>query len=311
MDTTLWRRMVFVCGVLTELIGINAIEKPAFQVIIFPGNPGNANFFKPFMEELYTRLNGVVDVLAITHAGHDTETKINRRLWNLQEQIDHKMAFMQEHILLPGKPPVVLIGHSIGATMAIKVVNALEGGPHGCDKRSNIIKVIAIFPFFENNYNNKAQQQLRYLVPWYKPLSFFATIITCLPMPLRQALVRLNKTFDPHAVELTATLLSHKTVCQALYLACDEFKNLSQQWDWTLLAKLSTRLHVMGCENDMWMNRGQFDTMCQHVPNISTTWYSNLSHAFCTSAKQSAIIANHVLVSMNEREIIINDAPQS
>ncbi len=43
------------------------------------------------------------------------------QLWSLEEQIAHKVAFLKEHVLLPGRPPVVLIGHSIGAYMMVKV----------------------------------------------------------------------------------------------------------------------------------------------------------------------------------------------
>lgn len=43
------------------------------------------------------------------------------QLWSLEEQIAHKVAFLREHVLLPGRPPVVLLGHSIGAYMMVKV----------------------------------------------------------------------------------------------------------------------------------------------------------------------------------------------
>ncbi len=48
------------------------------------------------------------------------------QVWSLDEQISHKVAFLQEHVLLPGRPPVVLVAHSIGAYMAAKALRKLE-----------------------------------------------------------------------------------------------------------------------------------------------------------------------------------------
>ena len=33
---------------------------------------------------------------------------------SLKDQIKHKAAFMREHMLLPGRPPAFILGHSIG-----------------------------------------------------------------------------------------------------------------------------------------------------------------------------------------------------
>ena len=32
----------------------------------------------------------------------------------LKDQIQHKVAFIKEHMLLPGRPPAFVVGHSIG-----------------------------------------------------------------------------------------------------------------------------------------------------------------------------------------------------
>ena len=34
--------------------------------------------------------------------------------YNLKDQIQHKAAFIKEHMLLPGRPPAFVVGHSIG-----------------------------------------------------------------------------------------------------------------------------------------------------------------------------------------------------
>ena len=39
---------------------------------------------------------------------------VRMQVFSLREQILHKCAFLREHMLLPGRPPVMLLGHSIG-----------------------------------------------------------------------------------------------------------------------------------------------------------------------------------------------------
>jgi hypothetical protein len=36
------------------------------------------------------------------------------QVYDLKQQVEHKAAFLRERMLLPGRPPVLLLGHSIG-----------------------------------------------------------------------------------------------------------------------------------------------------------------------------------------------------
>ncbi|PNH00990.1 hypothetical protein TSOC_013145 [Tetrabaena socialis] len=124
----LWRRICSVGGVATEVLGIDATSgAPRLQVVVIPGNPGSSVYFKPFMAALHARLGGHAEVVAVTHAGHDPETDTGGQLWDLSQQVGHKVAFLREHVLLPGRPPVVLVGHSIGAAMMVQAVAQLDG----------------------------------------------------------------------------------------------------------------------------------------------------------------------------------------
>ncbi|KXZ54305.1 hypothetical protein GPECTOR_5g390 [Gonium pectorale] len=335
------RRVCSVEGVATEVLRIDACGGPArLQAVVFPGNPGSAAYFRKFMASLYEQLGGRADVLAVTHAGHDPATDYGGRLWDLSQQIAHKVAFLREHVLLPGRPPVVLVGHSIGAAMAIKAVAQLEGlrggnsqhqeqqeqeppvalddggklVPEGATRCSaghepesgplpgsggpttpSVVKVVAVFPFFETNFpGNSRQRRLRSLAPWYEALGWVGAAVTSLPTRLRLAFVRLNASMDRDAVELTSQLLSRHTVRNAFFLASHEFRELSQPWDWALMSALGRRLHVMGCEHDTWMSRQQFDDMCARVPGLQATWHPDLRHAFCISDRQSAAVAGAV-----------------
>lgn len=45
---------------------------------------------------------------------------------SLKDQILHKAAFMKEHMLLPGRPPAFVLGHSIGKTTLLPLLSLLH-----------------------------------------------------------------------------------------------------------------------------------------------------------------------------------------
>ncbi|PNH00989.1 hypothetical protein TSOC_013146 [Tetrabaena socialis] len=99
---------------------------------------------------------------------------------------------------------------------------------------------------------------------------------------------------DSDAVYLTARLLSRHTCRNAFFLASHEFRDLSRPWPWALMAALGERLHVMGCAEDTWLSREQYDTMLEAVPGLQATWHPDLRHAFCISQPQSQAVADSI-----------------
>ena len=53
-------------------------------------------------------------------------TPIRTQGFSLKEQIQHKVAFLKKECLGHRSPPTVLLGHSIGAYMALHAVKAIE-----------------------------------------------------------------------------------------------------------------------------------------------------------------------------------------
>ncbi|RVW20829.1 Lipid droplet-associated hydrolase [Vitis vinifera] len=121
-------RLCSVSGYTTELLDLHA-EEPKLHVLFIPGNPGIVSFYKDFVESLYELLGGSVSVTgkelvaAYTSIGHVSHTKKNwehGRLFTLQDQIDHKMDFIQ-HELKNIDAPILLVGHSIGAYISMEM----------------------------------------------------------------------------------------------------------------------------------------------------------------------------------------------
>ena len=80
------------------------------------------------------------------------------RLWSLEGQIGHLQDFLREQVLLPNKPPVIVMGHSIGAYMCVKGIQRLEQELSASKLRSQalppVLKVFALFPFFQTDFNH-------------------------------------------------------------------------------------------------------------------------------------------------------------
>lgn len=61
--------------------------------------------------------------------------------FNLHDQVIHKINFFEEN--LSNDTPIILLGHSIGAYIALKIFHQLQ------DSGFNIIKVLGLFPTIE------------------------------------------------------------------------------------------------------------------------------------------------------------------
>jgi predicted alpha/beta hydrolase family esterase len=47
-------------------------------------------------------------------------------VWCLDSQIQHKVALLKERVLAPGRPPAVILAHSIGSYIMLQAVKQLE-----------------------------------------------------------------------------------------------------------------------------------------------------------------------------------------
>lgn len=104
---------------------------PHLQLVMLPGNPGSAAYYIPFLQAIHKSLDSRAHIYAVSYAGHsDFAADQVPLLYSLEQQIEHKVAFLQDHILHAGKPPVVVLGHSIGTYIAIHAVHRTETNKH-------------------------------------------------------------------------------------------------------------------------------------------------------------------------------------
>ncbi|XP_038051890.1 lipid droplet-associated hydrolase-like isoform X2 [Patiria miniata] len=105
-------------------------------------NPGVVDFYEVFMETLYKASGCRASVWGISHAGHailPKEHSSNTETYSLEDQIDHKAAFIQDFV--PPDKRIVLIGHSIGCHIILQIMQRHPTLP--------ILKSLLLFPTIE------------------------------------------------------------------------------------------------------------------------------------------------------------------
>ena len=75
------------------------------------------------------------------------------------------------------------------------------------------------------------------------------------------------------------------------------FLNHRRSPPWELLRGLGSRLHVLGCPEDIWMARWQYDEFVSTCPEAQAIWLDDVGHAYCTSAQQCSRV-NSVICDM-------------
>ncbi|KAF7148737.1 hypothetical protein RHSIM_Rhsim03G0067100 [Rhododendron simsii] len=151
-------RLHNVSGYKTELLEIQAAD-PKLHVLFIPGNPGVVSFYADFLENLYELLDGTASItgktclLLSSSVGYISHTKKNwehRRLFSLEEQINHKMDFIKLE-LQNIEVPLILVGHSIGSYMSIEVLRRLP---------EKVIYCIGLYPFLAVNTQSSEQSSI-------------------------------------------------------------------------------------------------------------------------------------------------------
>ena len=281
--------------------------RPAFHVILLPGNPGQAHFYVPFMNYLQHKLPNA-DIWAITYLGFDgvgltpaTET------FSLQDQVQHKIDVIQslrEHeeyrelfVKDGGRQlvPVTLIGHSIGAWVCCEMVARASW------LRSTVTSLIALMPFFQVNATCGRQSFLRRLTGYYVQLGWLAAVLGSFPNRARKLLVQAySPTMCSHAVEAVARMIHPTVVRNGFYLGACEFEELQFEYDWTKVPSSYTTFAAFCAPNDIWLPKTLYEEMVSRLPGVYVRLIDDQVHAFCVSQEKSRLLAESVSTVLQE-----------
>lgn len=277
--------------VLTWGADLNDLSGVKELVLCIPGNPGLTGYYVTFLESLHARSG--VPAWMITHAGHELppanhsprltlprlSDKTNQCLFDLQGQVQHKLAFMLQYI--PSHVKVTLVGHSMGARV---IVDLLREAPQIVP---SVGGAYLLFPTLERIRDTPAAGFLVPLLTYFTSvILFLATIFQLLPRPLQRFLVGATfylqhcRAADNHCVQGTVGLIHPTVLRHVFFLALDEMERI-KELDVKTLDQHAAKLRLYFGASDDWCPTAFYYNLKDKCPTVrSYLCRENIKHAF-------------------------------
>lgn len=281
-------RLERINGHMTELLEIN-VEAPKLRVVFFPGNPGIISFYKIYLEALSQRFNGRARIIGVSQMGQLAKDWSNGKLYSLEEQIEHKVHFVQSYDV-EKQLPLFVVGHSIGAYMAMCVFKSLP------DKVNH---VVGLYPFLATNEGSSFQSFLKWSLRHAflcEALSYFAAFVGKWPKGLSKGLLKavLGRGWSPVTLNVAYQyLLQYSLVRNVTYMGMTEFKKMHAHPDWDFLKQRQDDICLLFGVDDHWGPLTLFEEITRQVPDLDVEIESEgHSHAFCCTEEGSRWVAS-------------------
>ncbi|KAJ9184552.1 hypothetical protein P3X46_004266 [Hevea brasiliensis] len=253
--------------------------------------PGVVSFYKDFLESLYELLGGSASVTAIGHISHTKKNWEHGRLFSLQQQIDHKVDFIEQELKNIGVP-IVLVGHSIGSYISIETLR----------RSSEKVKYyIGLYPFLMLNPLSEKQISIKKIAEssiLSALLSFSIASVGVLPRCASRTIVSnsIGKSWSATAVNAACShLLQYHTFRNMIFMALTEFRKLSETPDWAFMRENRSKMAFLFGVDDHWGPLEMFDEIGKQVPGIAlSVEREGHTHSFCCTEAGSVWVAQHV-----------------
>ncbi|KAK9196665.1 hypothetical protein WN943_004795 [Citrus x changshan-huyou] len=315
-----------------EVLEIEA-DDPKLHVLFVPGNPVFLSLTKVFFN-LWDMIFMLICDAFSTAIGSAAQTKKNYdhgRLFSLDEQVEHKVAFC-----LPYQPDglhqtgiteyrssystgvtIYTVGHSIGAYVALEMLKRSSEKLCG-----GFLRVLSALRVFVNahvflvcvHFPPLTLGSLIGTLGWSNiastALSYIIASLGILPSKALRFLVSnsLGRSWSATAVEAACTHLSQYHVMRnVLFMTMTEFKQLTKTPDWAFMRENQSKIAFLFGVDDHW---GPQELYEEALSFSSLTWCSQISkqvpdvplaierhghtHNFSCSEAGSAWVASHV-----------------
>eukprot|EP00795_Rhopilema_esculentum_P008281 gene8281-14239_t len=259
---------------LVSQIGKNSHSK--FCVVVVTGNPGMIEFYEVFMLQLHKASKCHLEVVGISQAGHSPVWKYAKDdsaqsykkadCKNLKYQIEHKIAFVDEYV--PKDKQLILIGHSIGAYIVLKMLENRRIEQRAC-------KTVLLFPTIENlKYTPNGN--------FWDPVSFYfrhpfaltAWLLSFTPLWMRKMLVDWRTSWKgrdthPQLVDAFMQCVSYTLMNNALYMAASEMKHVNEVDEnmAQIIDRNINKITFYYGVDDKWAPVHFYDSMKKRFPN--------------------------------------------
>ncbi|MCB1190689.1 MAG: hypothetical protein H7A23_23075 [Leptospiraceae bacterium] len=263
-----------------------------FHIVIIPGNPGIGGYYLNLSRSIWEKTKGQYGLSILSYAGF-TEQNTNR-VFSITEEAEHKIKLIkvirQE---LPKNSKLILIGHSIGGWICLKILNS--------DLSAWVEKAILIFPFITQNLKSTKQTFTKFLIQksWIRSIiSEFFTLLISLPIQLKSNILAfVTNQYDTDSKNITYKYfgeLSH-IINSVLYMASTEFQELGIEMDLFLIQENVKKLHFIYTQDDHWASIEQAQYLKKQIQNINLQILDDVEHAFCVTGIGNKIISNRIL----------------
>ena len=284
-----------------EILHINGIPTHIYQLgdpslsskslVIIPGNPGLGGFYIPFAHELYKLFNEKISILIVSQAGHSPPVK---RCFTLNEQIEHKLKSIEQLLPTSENHRLILIGHSIGAYMVLKMLDRLE---------NRIDRAFFLFPTIERMKESSAGQRF---VRWYPILLYllpFLCLLVNLLCPIDWLKRKMISSYfsasppDDRSILVDTVLydlLNPRTITNLLQMANEEMSVVKNRND-DIIERFLAKLTFYYGTNDHWVPNEIVNEMKSVYPHGDILQCRNqYMHAFVLKhSKELARIVFH------------------
>ncbi|XP_013912563.1 PREDICTED: lipid droplet-associated hydrolase [Thamnophis sirtalis] len=236
------------------------------------GNPGLAGFYRIFIESLYFSLNQQYPVWAVSHGGHcKSPPEIKRKeetvshdtddVFGLQGQVEHKLKFLRKYV--PKDVKLVLIGHSIGSYIALKIMKQ--------SPEPEILRSILLFPTIERMAQTPNGKLLTPLFCWLRYILYIPIFLfTLLPERVKSffahfALFR-QKRIHETLVMTSVDMLNMGCIANIMYLASQEMRSVVERDNSTIKQHLNKLIFYYGA-TDRWCPLQYYEEMKMEFPD--------------------------------------------
>lgn len=287
--------------------GSNRGEK-AVDVVVLPGNPGNLHFYRPFADFVFEKMKKRVSVYVVGHIGHDATCQAKAPVQedvrrSVQEQSDwtgddltcldlqvlQKLSFIDTR--LDSKSTLVLIGHSVGCYILLKMLPHID--------RKRLGKAIFLFPTMHRiaDTPNAIWQRSFYTKRIWIPM-LIAKVASYLPRFCLSSIVTLYMRwwkgtplpYKQHMVEGVMAMIEHSQTLETMLSMAEcemlQIGEFSQSSHETILDLVDRCVYYYGA-SDGWVLEESFRYFCGQFPEAKVhRCVHGLEHAFVLASSE-------------------------
>jgi hypothetical protein len=282
-----WRRepeqeTLLVGGIPTAVLWIRGETRAKTLYVLLPGNPGLVTFNATMLDELHNASGRTVDAVVVGHAGHCARHQPAGRLYTLEEQVAHKVAFIREHAKAYQR--LVIAGHSVGAYMCTRLQRAFPP--------SQFHQVQLLMPTFEFIAASPNGVRLTPVFRYLRPLgSAVAGALGLLPRSLKRTLVRYaGGVREPDILEAAIDLFDRHFIANLLFLAEREMAEIKEP-DMAVLLRDAPKMVFYFSPSDEWSPPPYYERTKAALPDARVLMCDKGStHSFQVDAGGSALL---------------------